>query len=137
LAVVVLIGLTIPLQFLGSRSEALAPQYNPLDVLTDTSDKEQILLAIRYVSQLYGVEDDELIRTIACESGFNNEAIGKAGEIGLAQFMPSTWELWNKKRGTTLEIHRIQNQIDMAAWAFGQGYQRHWTCYVKHVIAQI
>ncbi len=32
------------------------------------------------------------------ESGFNPEAVGAAGEQGMAQFMPSTWE-WVKNKG--------------------------------------
>lgn len=110
-------------------SNAVNIPNTPLDVLTDNSDKETIIGAISYVAKKYLIDDRPLIKTLECESGFNNEAIGKAGEIGIAQFMPGTWEMWNKERGLTLEIHRVQNQLDMAAWAFKQGYQKHWTCW--------
>jgi len=121
-----MIGLTIPSTIHSGYSEAL---HNPLSSLSETSSKDEIIVAIRYIAIKYGVSDLELIKTLQCESGFNNEAIGKAGEIGIAQFMPTTWEQWNKQRNTTLEIHRISNQIEMAAWAFEKGYQRAWTCW--------
>lgn len=32
-----------------------------------------------------------LADVVACESGWNSLAVGQAGELGLAQIMPSTW----------------------------------------------
>ena len=131
LAVMVLIGTAIPQQIYSDRSDALQLK-SPLSSLSDTSDLKQIKSAIREVSIKYGVEYEELIRVINCESGFKNSARGKAGEIGLSQFMPATWELWNKQRKADLDIYNIQHQLDMMAWAFSLGYQRHWTCYIMN-----
>ena len=48
------------------------------------------------------------------ESSGNQGAIGKAGEIGILQFMPSTWELFNKKYGFDLSINNPDDQIFLA-----------------------
>lgn len=85
-----------------------------------------------HLSQLsiqYGVNYSELLAVINCESGFDNSARGKAGEIGLAQFMPATWEFFNKLRGTKLDITNPYDQISMIVWSFSEGLQNHWTCY--------
>jgi soluble lytic murein transglycosylase-like protein len=79
------------------------------------------------VSAKYLVDYEQMYFTIKGESGFNNSRIGAAGEIGLCQFMPSTWNWWNKVRGTNLNIHSVDDQLDMMAWAFSRGYQRHWS----------
>lgn len=68
---------------------------------------------------------------IQCESGWRQEARGKAGEIGIAQFMPATWKHFNDIRGTNLDIYSSDDQLDMIIWAFNNGYQSHWTCYHK------
>ena len=44
------------------------------------------------------IEADPLMKRIAtCESGINQDARGKAGEIGVLQFKISTWSLWTKQ----------------------------------------
>ena len=128
-AALAIISLVYPSKIHGDESVAVNIQQILFESLSDTSDKQMIKEAIVFIASKYGVDKSSMIATIECESGFNNTAIGKAGERGLAQFMPATWEYWNKERGTYLEIHRIQNQLDMMAWAFEKGYQRHWTCW--------
>jgi hypothetical protein len=74
---------------------------------------------------------------IDCESGwqhtdkYGNIIRGDAGEYGLCQFMPGTWNHFNKIRGTNLDIYSEQDQLDMINWAFKNGYQEHWTCYIN------
>lgn len=70
-----------------------------------------------------------------CESGLKQHKddgtllMGAHGEIGIAQFKPSTWEWMNKERGTNLDITNALAQINMIDWAFGNGLESHWTCY--------
>ncbi len=73
--------------------------------------------------------DNELYRLVECESGFNAEARGKAGEIGLFQYMPKTWIYFNQLRGTNLDIYSPEDQLSMTLWAWSKNYQEHWTCY--------
>ena len=77
-----------------------------------------------------GGKYNELIEdVIQCESGWDNSKRGKAGEIGLCQFMPKTWEYFNKLRGTNLDIYNEEHQLEMIYWAFDNNLQNHWTCY--------
>ena len=71
---------------------------------------------------------------IECESGWqhykNGKIIkGKSGEIGICQFMPATWKMFNEERGTDLDIMDKEDQLDMIEWAFENNKQNHWTCY--------
>ena len=70
-----------------------------------------------------------IYKVIYCESRWDNTARGKAGEIGIAQFMPTTWEWFNKMRDTNLDIDKEADQLEMIVWGFGNGYQRHWVCF--------
>ena len=73
-----------------------------------------------------------LYKLIQCESSWNMGARGKAGEIGWCQFMPSTWKLWNKRRGLNLDIYSEKDQINMLLWAYNNGLMRNWTCWKGH-----
>lgn len=75
--------------------------------------------------------DFVLKKMVVCESGGNIYAIGRAGEIGILQFMPSTWALWISKMDKNLDINNPEHQIEVYHWAIKQGYSRHWTCWRK------
>ena len=104
-------------------------------VMTPTSPIESVKFAT--LSDKLGEKDPvginnlsaEIYRVIQCESGWDNSKIGKAGEVGLAQFMPATWKMFNEIRGTNLDIYNEKDQIEMIGWAFENGYQNHWTCW--------
>ena len=84
---------------------------------------------IRLAAEKYGISYKWLLNVLICESGLKNEARGKAGEIGIAQFMPATFYSFAKIKG--LENPNILNedqQIDLTAWAFAEGLSYHWTC---------
>lgn len=70
-------------------------------------------------------------RTIDCESDWNEEAVGDGGlAYGIAQFHEKTFD-WMKglaKRDDLLYKER-DDQIELMAWAFSNGYAHHWSCY--------
>jgi len=71
----------------------------------------------------YGCNGDQLVRVAGCESGFNPNAVGAHGEIGLFQFMESTYYA----HGGT-DIWNPWEQIEVAARMWGQGLGWHWLC---------
>jgi len=68
-------------------------------------------------------------KVILCESSWDNSKRGKAGEIGIAQFMPQTWEWMCELADFRGDIYNEQDQLKMIQWAFENGYAKHWTCY--------
>lgn len=72
----------------------------------------------------YGVNGAWLMRTAACESGFNPGAVGAAGEIGIFQFKWGTFY----GNGGTGDIWSVYNQADRAAYMFHIGQSGQWTC---------
>jgi soluble lytic murein transglycosylase-like protein len=132
---IAIVGAIIPLEIHSESSEAIKFHEEQTKILVETnklkddSSVEKIKESIVTFAYKYGVEKSSLITTLKCESGFSNYARGKAGEIGLAQYMPSTWSYFNKIRGTNLDIYNIEDQIDMTAWAFSKGLNNHWTCW--------
>lgn len=69
---------------------------------------------------------------IRCESGANQNAVGKAGEIGILQYMPSTWKEWTiKMNRPDLDINKSEDQIVVYQWAAKNNLLNHWTCWRK------
>lgn len=83
------------------------------------------------------IDDLSIRNSLWCESSwrqFNKDGSlvkGQAGELGLGQFKQSTWDMFNKQRGTDLDITKAKDQIDMVKWAWRNDYQEHWTCWFK------
>jgi uncharacterized protein YraI len=72
----------------------------------------------------YGVSGDWLLAVAQCESNLVPGAYGAAGEVGIFQFMPSTYYGY----GGQGDIWNPYNQADLAASMFAQGLSYHWTC---------
>jgi len=64
------------------------------------------------------------------ESGGNEKAIGKAGEIGILQYMPKTFQHFCvKKYGLPNQIWSAAVQKECARKMLSDGYQNHWMTY--------
>lgn len=83
------------------------------------------------LSELIRVNNPKIWAVIQCESHWDNSRIGKAGEIGLAQFMPKTWKWMSKISGFYGDINNAEDQVSLMIWAWNNGYQNHWVCYKK------
>lgn len=79
--------------------------------------------AIYDAAARYGTSGDWLVAVMYCESGGDPNAVGQYGEIGLFQYMPSTWYGWGGG-----DIWNPWEQIEMTAWAFANGLSHHWVC---------
>ncbi len=64
---------------------------------------------------------------IKYESGGNPGAIGDAGEKGILQFMPSTYELYCEKNGFSDNIWSVEAQKNCAAEMIDRGLAYHWS----------
>ena len=69
-------------------------------------------------------------KLIDCESGGNNEAIGKAGEIGILQFKPATFKHFCVDRyGMKDDIYHREIQKQCCQMMINDGLANHWICY--------
>ena len=69
-------------------------------------------------------------KLIDCESGGNPLAIGKAGEIGILQFMPQTFQAFCVDRYNLEDkIYKSEIQIKCCRKMLEQNLGFHWTCY--------
>jgi hypothetical protein len=82
-----------------------------------------VIDAIYYWAGQYGVSADWLMSVAACESGFDPNAVGPNGEIGVFQWMPSTWAAYSGGN-----IWDPWEQARMTASAFSQGLSYMWVC---------
>ncbi len=78
-----------PLPF-GSLSKGVEKISSKTTSPVKSNSKAQILDYIKEVSNNYGVEEKLVKALIKQESGFNPNAISKAGAMGLMQLMPAT-----------------------------------------------
>jgi transglycosylase-like protein with SLT domain len=86
---------------------------------------------IRAAAERYDVDPAFLERIAACESSLDRLAIGRAQELGLFQWKPTSWEFIARVSGLGYSIERIFDeaaQAEMAAWAISHGYASWWTC---------
>jgi len=83
---------------------------------------------------------NEMWVTMQCESGnrmYDDKGeliIGKAGEIGRAQFTQDTWNDISRWSGMNGNIYSESDQILYMNWAFSHGYKGKWSCYRKHFL---
>jgi hypothetical protein len=85
---------------------------------------------IHHYAGVYGVAPLYLEAVARCESDLDATAVGAQGEIGVMQFHPRG--LWPEtplgRAGLSLYEATVEQHIEMAAWAFGQGLGFHWAC---------
>lgn len=68
---------------------------------------------------------------IECESNGNQNAIGKEGEIGIAQFKKETWNWMCREANYAGDIYNEEDQRYILSWALENGYGSHWSCLTK------
>lgn len=81
------------------------------------------------VVHTYGTIIDGLIE---CESNGNPEAVGKAGEVGILQFMPNTFQHYCvEKYNYRDDITNPEIQKECCAEMLKENWDNvyHWTCY--------
>lgn len=85
---------------------------------------------IQNAARWHGVNEYTLRRVAWCESSFRPWVTNPSGAMGLFQFMPRTWRWmsWAAGWGGSSAYNPVA-AANVAAWAFANGYARHWVCY--------
>ena len=81
---------------------------------------------IARAASTYGVSYWTLMSVAACESNFDPATTGWAGEVGIFQWIASTWA-WIGQG----DRYNTYDQIWATASAFARGYASHWTCWYR------
>jgi hypothetical protein len=109
-----------------------------LPIFTWASVQDNINHASKMAAK-YHVSAVQLKATLKGESGFrmynsNGKVLrGAAGEYGIGQFMPSTWNwmegMFRQSGGRDLSMYNTNDQIELMAWAFSKNLKSHWVAY--------
>lgn len=105
-----------------TSSEAEAPA--PVVVIKPT-----VRELIKEFSIKYNTDETILLSAGICESHLNQSVKGADGEIGMYQFLPSTWKRLSKEMGEELDINSPHDQIKLTAWSFSNNHGGEWTTY--------
>lgn len=112
---------------LPSGVPTVTPQTDP-NLADGVNIKEETDSLIELYAAKYGVATSTLEQIVECESRYDPEATGSAGERGLAQFLFGTWFTTPQARfGWDAAYHPAVN-IEAAAWMLSQGRAQEWTC---------
>jgi len=77
----------------------------------------------------YGVSAAWLRRVAWCESTWRPWVTGRSGEMGLFQYLPSTYAWMSVAAGWAgSNPYDATASANVAAWAFSRGYASHWSC---------
>lgn len=81
------------------------------------------------MARKYEINYERFYGLAYCESRLNPNAEGKAGEIGIFQFLPSTFSSYaTKYKKVGFSIHNTNHQIELAAQMLTNGKASEWTC---------
>lgn len=112
--------------------------FNESPVININTDKtlspEQIKQRIANVSRKYGLDYEQMVGTIACESSwdvnaYNHKDAKWGGAYGISQFLPRTWEHGVEKYGCSGSYNDPNDQLDCMARFWKAGKQKWWTCW--------
>src|SRR3990167_800494 len=75
--------------------------------------------------QYFGDVEEEARKIVQCESGFDNSAIGKAGEIGIFQIHPVHFK---EVEGLKLYLHTLRGNFAYSRILYGRSGWKDWSC---------
>ena len=93
--------------------------------MTARAQTEPYASQIHYYATLWGVNEDHLTKTIACESNFSATIQGDDGNsIGIAQISL----IWNPTI-TYVEATNVDFSLNFMARNFAEGHANYWSCW--------
>lgn len=82
-----------------------------------------------WMAKKYDIDYDRFYNLAWCESTLNQSARGKAGEIGIYQFLPDTFTRYAKLyKKVGFSIYNINHQIELTAQMISEGEENNWVC---------
>lgn len=97
-----------------------------------TPSPAQLSAVIARWAGFYGQDADLLVRVAICESSLDHRQIGKDDEVGVLQFLDTTFYANARyMRFSDADLYDPEHQARIAAWMFSQGQAYQWTCYRK------
>ena len=104
---------------------APAPAASANVAVAGASEPAWIVQIIYDAAYRYGQSGEDMLRVARCESGLYQYAEGRLGELGIFQFMPSTW-------ATTpyagYDIFDPWANANAAGWMWQNGRRAEWVC---------
>ena len=122
-----------------STTEYIAPPINDLIPVEEVELTMPQL--VDFYADKWGVSRVEMKTTVKCESGYNPKAYNgndihklSVGSLGMCQFSNETFLYYAKKMGRTdySNPYDPNEALDVMAYMFSIGQQRHWSCWVKN-----
>ena len=103
-----------------------------VDITPQTSQKSNQWANMSSGGELKAIPiTPEIYNLVMCESSWDNSAIGKQSELGLAQFKRETFNWMSGLAGFEGSIYSDNDQLELLKWGLENGYQNHWSCFYK------
>lgn len=120
-----LVALFYPRTIHSDVVETTQNSINPLSSLSETPTINEIKQAIDYIAIEYGLNKEQLNKTIQCESGFQYDAKNNSSTAsGVAQFLDSTFKHYC--RGSK---DSTKDQLICMAEMWNDNQQSQWECW--------
>ena len=121
---------TLPSGFKFLAPQIVAMAHAQTKFIATSTAKEEIIEYIKLKAQEYNLKEKVFLDTLICESNLKPNARGKDGEIGIAQFMPSTWKWFKSDFGDPeMSIYKWEDQIELMGRAWFRDLYKHWSCW--------
>jgi len=91
----------------------------------DLKDQQDIKLAISSLSQQYGLNENEFLKVVECESNFNPNADNGVSR-GISQFVLSTWKRYCGEKDERFDAYK---SLECQAKMWQKGLKYHWDCW--------
>lgn len=91
----------------------------------DLKDQQDIKLAIGSLSQQYGLNENEFLKVVECESHFNPNADNGISK-GISQFILSTWKRYCGEKDERFDAYK---SLECQAKMWQKGLKYHWDCF--------
>jgi soluble lytic murein transglycosylase-like protein len=109
--------------------EAPAPVARSQSYKISAAERARVISILEAAAAEFGRNKDLFLKVAFCESSFRQYALGRAGEKGVFQFMPRTFEANARRLGYTLaDIWDVRAQARVAAEMMSRGQAWQWTC---------